>query len=119
VSSLAVFYFVYYSCFTLGSFTYSYGVVKIVRMRFESPFHHPLYRLLLSCWTNVTGFKISLLFPIRIMGSEMSLVSLRLCHQEMDNLQDNIHVMTELYSQALRRLMTSFDVCWIMHHCDN
>ena len=53
------------------------------------------------------------------MGSEMSLVSLRLCHQEMDNLQDNIHVMTELYSQALRRLMTSFDVCWIMHHCDN
>jgi hypothetical protein len=88
----------------------SYGVVKNVRMRFESPFFHPVYMLLLSCWTNVTCFKISLLFAVTIMGSGISHVSFRLCHQEMDNQQGNIHLMTEPLSQTLGLPLTFFSV---------
>ena len=75
--------------------------------RFTFSFH-PVYRLLPSCWAKVTRFKISLLFSVRIMESEMSHVSFRLCHQEMNTLQDNIHAMIEPFSQTLKLPLTLF-----------
>lgn len=95
-------FYVLFLCHTRKLYVNSCGVVKTVRMRSESPLFHPVYRVLLSCWVNVTGFKISLLFSVRIMGSEISHFSFRLCHQEMDNPQDNIPVITEPLSQTLR-----------------
>lgn len=83
-------------------------VVKNVRMRFDQFFPHSVYRLLPYCCANVTGIKVALLFSVRIMGSELSHVSFRLCHYEMDNLQDNVHVMTEPLSHTLRLPLTSF-----------